>query len=98
MLITNKLKSYINPLTFGNFVIKNNGEIYADINGEVIGDIKNSGLNSLLKKSLLSNKNWLNVRNNFKPCKSCLFNAICPPISGYEHVIGKPNLCTINYE
>jgi hypothetical protein len=43
LLITNKLKSYINPLTFGNFVIKNNGEIYADINGEVIGDIKNSG-------------------------------------------------------
>ena len=30
------------------------------------------------------------------PCKSCLYNFLCPPISNYENVLRKTNLCNIN--
>ena len=40
-------------------------------------------------------KSWWKLRTNIKPCNNCLYNLLCPPISNYEYVIGKYNLCNI---
>ncbi len=33
-------------------------------------------------------------RQDVEPCKDCVFNSLCPPISNYEHVMGKHDLCS----
>ena len=81
---------------FGALTFLPNGNCYTNINSKPIGNIYKKSIYKLIHYCLIQrDKDWLLTRNKVEPCKNCLFNALCPPISNYERVIKQYNLCTI---
>jgi len=89
------LKMAINPLGFGKLVVLNDGTVYANVNEKSIGNIKDSSLYDIIYKEMYQGKSWRKLRTKVKPCKDCLYNLLCPPISNYEHAINRHHLCRI---
>jgi pseudo-rSAM protein len=85
----------LNTSDFKKLVILSNKEVYANLNHPKIGRYGKSDIFDLIYKELHRGKSWTRVRNNVNPCKSCVYNALCPPISDYEYAIGRYNLCNI---
>lgn len=83
----------LNPNSFGKLFVLPDGQVYANVNNQPLGNV-NSSIYELLFKEFSTGKSWFNIRNN-APCNKCLYNWICPPPSNYELAIGKPNLCHI---
>jgi pseudo-rSAM protein len=81
---------------FGNIHVFHNGDVYANPNNSKLGNLKTHTLMEMIYKEMNQGKSWFKLRKNISPCKSCIFNALCPPISNYEYVFGKYNLCDIN--
>jgi len=88
-------KQHINPLFFGKLFILPDGKVYSNLYKRSIGDIANSAAFDLIQKELIINNSWRFLRRNVTPCKKCVFQDLCPPISSYEFAMGKFNLCTI---
>lgn len=103
MLLENEIISYdnivsnkvINKFFYGRLIIDSNGDVYANMNASRLGNIKKKDLLYMMYKELSKNRSWRLLRKNIAPCKKCLFNSLCPPVSNYEMVVGKNNLCTI---
>ena len=86
----------LNDNFFGNINIVSNGDIYSNFNLKKIGNVfKNSILDSLTKE-FTHTYSWRKTRLSVKPCNTCVFNSICPPISNYEYVLKRFNLCKFN--
>jgi pseudo-rSAM protein len=85
------IKRSLNVFNFGKLRIMENGKIYSDVNSPSIGKV-NMPLVEVLNKEMCKPKSWLRVRNQ-EPCNKCVYQWLCPSPSGYEHVIGKSNLC-----
>jgi pseudo-rSAM protein len=86
----------INMFDFGSLIILPNGNVYTNVNSEKIGNIRNDKITDLLYDCItLPDKNWILTRNKINPCKDCLYNALCPPISNYERIIKQFNLCNV---
>lgn len=83
----------LNNFFFGKLVCLPDGNIYADINEESLGNIYNDSFALMIYRELQSNQSWLRIRRKIEPCSSCLFASMCPPLSNYEKVIGRNNLC-----
>ena len=83
----------LNIFNFGKLRIMDDGKVYSDFNRPSIGNIDHS-LIAMLHKEMSKPNSWLRVRNK-KPCNRCVYRWLCPSPSGYEHVIGKQNLCTV---
>jgi len=88
-------RTSINNLGFKKLTILNNKDIYANLNDPKIGNLGKDYIFDLVDKELNRGKSWTKIRRNVNPCKSCIFSALCPPISNYEYAIGKYNLCNI---
>lgn len=84
----------LNTNDFGKITILPDGKVYANINKESIGDIKDS-IGEMLCKELESGISWRRTRYKTEPCSQCRFKLICPSPSNYELAIGKPNMCHI---
>ena len=82
-----------NPGKFGCITILPGGEVYADINSRQLGSLEKDSIHELIFREMTNGKTWLNSRNKKKPCRSCLWNSLCPPLSNYESVIGQNDLC-----
>lgn len=103
-ILNNKLRKQdvfinqvLNRIDFGKLYILSNKEVFTNLNLPSIGYIYEPIYNLILKE-LNSSNSWLKTRANVVPCKSCIYKYLCPPISNYEHVLGKNNLCNIrNY-
>jgi len=61
---------------------------------EVIGNCKQVPLINIIEKELIENTTWCVIRNKTH-CYNCIYQFLCPSISGYEWVINKNNLCKI---
>lgn len=85
----------INPLDFGALTILSNGNVHANVNSPMVGKIHRDSLYEIIFRELLSGNSWRRIRKSAQPCKKCVYEAICPPLSNYEHVIGKNNLCSV---
>ncbi|MBN1251561.1 MAG: TIGR04150 pseudo-rSAM protein [Bacteroidales bacterium] len=85
----------INQLNFGKLYILPDGSVYSNLNAPRLGKMNIHNLEELILKEIYGQKNWFKLRKNVKPCKSCIYNSLCPPISNYEYAIGKFNLCHI---
>ena len=48
----------------------------------------------LIAKELEQNTAWRKIRNG-EPCNTCLFQYLCPPISNYELIFKRQNLCSL---
>jgi len=85
----------LNSNFFGHLIILPNGDVVSNINTPVLGNINNKTILDLITEELDKNYSWLKTRNE-PPCNSCLFQYLCPPVSNYEMIFNKPNLCTVN--
>lgn len=83
----------LNDNFFGKLFIMPSGEVFSNLNFKPIGNIKNFSLKELVYKEIIDSKAWLKVRNKETPCDMCINRDLCPPLSNYELVIGKANLC-----
>ena len=82
-------------LNFGRLSILPNGDIYANIYHNKLGNILKDKLNEIIENEIINGKSWLNVRRLVEPCKNCVFELVCSPISNYEYAIKKFDLCNI---
>lgn len=85
----------LNVLFFKSIIIKSDKKVYASLFKSSIGDLGRDTLFEIIKNELERGTVWNRIRRHVKPCKSCPFNAICPPISNYEYALEKYNLCNI---
>ena len=85
----------VNYLNFGKLSIFPDGSIHANPNKPGIGRIGSDSIFDVLYKEMNKNSSWFKIRKHVSPCRSCGYNMLCPPISDYNYVIGKYNLCHI---
>lgn len=83
----------VNTFDFGKVSLMPDGRFYANLNHPPIGKLDES-LKEVLYRELFSGKSWRRIRDE-KPCTECLYRWLCPSPSGYELVIGRPDLCLI---
>lgn len=84
----------LNENFFGKLFILPNGDTYSNMNAPVIGNIKTMSLSEIVFIEMKSSTAWFKLREE-KACANCCNRYLCPSISDYEWVIGKPNLCHI---
>jgi pseudo-rSAM protein len=87
-------KSY-NTLNYGKMYISSNKKIYSDLNDTPLGRIGDISMEKAVVSELSEQGNWLRVRRDVIPCRDCLLNAICPPLSNIEKATGINNSCNI---
>jgi len=89
-------KKISNPSFFGKLIFNADGNIYTSFNFPPIGNINKLNLKNMIF-NLLEEENsvWRVNKTVVEPCKNCIFNILCPPISNYELVMGLNNLCTV---
>lgn len=85
----------VNSLDFGHLVILPNSRIYANVNKPSLGLMGKHSIYEIVLKEMKCGKSWHRIRKNVLPCKRCTFEMLCPPISNYNIIIGKNNLCHI---
>ena len=84
----------MNIFDFGKIVIMSNGDIYANVNYPILGNIHTHSIYEIISKELEEGRSWLRIRNQ-APCNTCLYQWFCPSPSNYEIAIGRPNLCHV---
>lgn len=87
--------SKINLDNFAKMTVLSNGKIHANVLDPALGTLENDSIYDCIFKELKTGRSWYKLRKNVSPCKSCNFEMLCPPISNYNRVIGKNNLCFI---
>ena len=91
-------RSLINVFHFGKLTILPNRNVYADINASCLGILGQNSIYDIMMKELIKGKSWRKIRRNVLPCKSCTYECLCPPISNYNTIIGRNDLCHIRME
>ncbi|MCL2290292.1 MAG: TIGR04150 pseudo-rSAM protein [Bacteroidetes bacterium] len=89
------IRQVANPIYFGKLYIMCNGDVFANLNANKIGNLENQSLAEIANNEMDKGTSWRQTRDKVKPCKKCLYKFICPPISNYEYCLGKFDLCTI---
>ena len=84
---------HVNANYFGNLTLKPDGDIFSDKEKSALGNILSAPLSTLVYKELQTKEHWRLTRDKVQPCAKCLYRYLCPPVSDYEKVIGKFNLC-----
>jgi pseudo-rSAM protein len=86
-------RQVMNPLHFGSLTVLNDRWIYANVNASRLGMLGRDSIYDVVYREMYHGKSWRRTRNKVEPCKRCVFNALCPPLSNYEYAVGKNNLC-----
>ena len=86
-------RQVLNENFYGKLYIYPNGDVYANVNCSRLGNIKEHLLAELVYNEMNSEETWLQSRDAFPKCQSCVNRYLCPSISNYELVIGKTDLC-----
>jgi len=84
----------LNSNFFGSLTVLPNGDVVANINKPVLGNITTTPVLELITKELEDNTAWRKTRDE-KPCSECLFQYLCPPMSNYEMALNCNNLCQL---
>lgn len=84
----------INANFFGNLYVLPDGRVKANMNAAPLGHAGDKSLLDLVYQELCENTAWRRVRNG-APCRDCVYQYLCPPVSNYEWVWGRDNLCHI---
>lgn len=86
-------KNVLNINCFGKLAILSDENVYSNINNTKIGNVDQS-LYELVQYELQKGNSWVNFRSS-KPCTECVYQLLCPSLSNYELILGKPNLCHV---
>ncbi|MDR2010349.1 MAG: TIGR04150 pseudo-rSAM protein [Bacteroidales bacterium] len=84
----------LNTFDFGKIHVMSNGDVHANLNQPVLGNINTHNIQEIVYKEMNEGKSWLRIRDQ-KPCTDCIYQYLCPSPSNYEIAIGKPNLCHV---
>lgn len=84
----------LNTHDFGKITVLSDGQIYANVNREPIGNIREP-VADMLCRELESGTSWRCTRYGVELCNQCRFRLICPSPSNYEFALGRPNLCHV---
>ncbi len=83
----------LNRLDYGKIIILANGDIYTNLNSKKIGNVFNDPLPNVISNAMSSETTWFVNKTEVQPCQDCVYNFLCSPITNYEYVIGRNNLC-----
>ena len=84
-----------NGNNFGKLTMFPGGGVYSNVNLPKLGNINRHSLYEIVYQELLRGRSWRMSRSRVKPCNGCVFEALCPPLSNYELVMGRNNLCDV---
>ena len=84
----------INSYDFGKIHILPTGDVYANLNHPMLGNIATDTIYDIVQKEIDNGVSWFNIRNH-APCNNCVYQWLCPSPSDYEIAIGRANLCHI---
>lgn len=87
--------SIVNTSFYGKIIVDSNADIYISFLKESIANIYSDNLLNILNILISEDSLWRYTRDKVEPCRKCLFNCFCPPISNYELKIKMNNLCFI---
>jgi pseudo-rSAM protein len=87
-------QSVMNTNSFGVLTILSTGAVHANLNETRAGTI-DCEIHDILLAVMSRGDGWFRVRENVPPCKSCVYNHVCPPVSNYEYALSRNNLCNI---
>ncbi len=85
----------LNSNFFGKVIVLNNGEIFSNLNVESFGNIYHNKIHEYVIEEINNNHTWKLTRNKVIPCQTCIFKYLCPPISNYEFIFNRFNLCSV---
>ncbi|MCP5053921.1 MAG: TIGR04150 pseudo-rSAM protein [bacterium] len=88
-------RQLVNPLQFGKLTVLSNGGIHANVNEPKLGTLQKNTLHQAVYKEMDKGNSWRRIRKKVEPCKQCIFESLCPPLSNYEYALGRNNLCHI---
>ncbi|MCD7937455.1 MAG: hypothetical protein LUG98_11385, partial [Tannerellaceae bacterium] len=83
---------FLNTNDFGKLILLPTGDVYANLNHPVLGNLNQLKIADIISKEILEGKSWLQTRDG-EPCASCLNQWLCPSPSGIEYILGKMNVC-----
>lgn len=84
-----------NPTNWGRVFILNNGDVHANIYQPKIGSLGRDSLYDIIYQEMKSGRSWRRLRTKTEPCKKCVFDVLCPPLSNYEYALKRNNLCNV---
>nr|WP_321522008.1 TIGR04150 pseudo-rSAM protein [uncultured Macellibacteroides sp.] len=84
----------MNTYDFGKIHIMPNGNVYANLNHPVLGNISANSIHEIVHQEMDEGISWFRIRNQ-GPCSNCIYQWLCPSPSDYEIVIDSPNLCHV---
>ncbi|MGN1218318.1 MAG: TIGR04150 pseudo-rSAM protein, partial [Phocaeicola sp.] len=84
----------LNANSFGSLYILPNGDIKANLNEETIGHLGKDRIIDVINHEMMQNTAWRKVRSS-EPCQNCVYQYLCPPLSNYERVLHRQNLCHV---
>lgn len=88
------IRQSVNAYDFGKLTIMLNGDVYANTNHPLLGNIYKNSIYEIVQEEMQNGKSWFRVREQ-QPCSSCIYRKLCPSPSDYEIQIGRYNLCHI---
>ena len=88
------INQMINIYDFGKLNIMPNGDVFANINYPILGNIYKDSFTNIINKEIKEGKSWFRTRTKY-PCNGCVFQWLCPSPSNLEIAIGYSNLCHI---
>lgn len=88
-------RQIVNPFNFGRLTILDNGHIHANVNEPRLGILEKDSIYEVLFREMYRGRSWRRIRKRVEPCKNCMFEVLCPPLSNYEYALGRHNLCRI---
>lgn len=83
----------MNTSFFGKLYIKENCEVYSNLNNSNLGNLKNEIIADFIYKELESGKSWNLTRGKRVSCKKCVYCSICPPVTNLELATGLNTIC-----
>jgi pseudo-rSAM protein len=86
-------RKVVNETEWGKVILLPGGKLHANINDPPIGNLRDNGIDELVRRELERGTSWKRIRAAVTPCKDCLFQLICPPVSNYELLMKRFNLC-----
>jgi pseudo-rSAM protein len=91
-------RTTFNENDFGKFTMMPDGTIFANVNDPSPGNYREMGIISMIESEIHHGQSWRRTRQKVEPCKKCVYNFLCPPVSNYEITAGRYNFCHIHKE
>jgi len=88
-------RTTMNQNDYGRLTIQPNGDVYANVNDPLLGNLASLTVAELVARESEGGKSWKRRRMDVEPCTNCLYQFLCPPVSNYETMILRFNFCHI---